>query len=223
MAASRLIVSSEIESASSKEKASISASRSAGATRIFFKQAFATSNPMRLGARRVALRRRATISSRFSSLNSNATIADASTTLSVTVFADEPRRFVPPREIEARDPRDDLVHPKPAWRPRRLVDQRPQFALQRPMVGFGTFAQPPDLVFWHAFDRKIQDRAPKWSHNRAFLAQQSNLVAVERRPFGCRRAAKQLPPRAPPSAFLMPASPEDLLAYLANLSIETEK
>ena len=41
MAASRLTVSIEIESASSRDKASISASRSAGAARIFFKQASA--------------------------------------------------------------------------------------------------------------------------------------------------------------------------------------
>src|SRR5258708_4747316 len=156
MAPSRLTVSSEIESASSKEKASISASRSAGAARIFFKPALATSNPMRLGWR-VASRSRGTISSRFSSLNSKATIADASTTLSVTVFADEPRCFVPPRETESAYPGDDFVNSKPARRPRRLVDQRPQFALQRPMVGFGAFAQPPHLFFWHAFDRKVQD------------------------------------------------------------------
>src|SRR5271155_6133099 len=153
MAPSRFTVSSEIESASSKEKASISASRSAGAARIFFKQAFATSNPMRLGARRVAPRSRETISSCFSSLNSKATIADASTTLSVTVFADEPRCFVPPREIKPPHSGDDFVYSEPARRPRRLVDQRPQFALQRPMVGFGAFAQPPHLVLWHAFDR----------------------------------------------------------------------
>jgi hypothetical protein len=94
--------------------------------------------------------------SRFSSY-SNATIAEASTTLSVTVFADEPRRFVPSREIEARDPGDDFVNPQPTWRRRSLVDQRPQFALQRPMVSFGALAQPPDLVFRHAFDREIQD------------------------------------------------------------------
>jgi hypothetical protein len=25
------------------------------------------------------------------------------------------------------------------------------------MVGFGAFAQPPHLVLWHAFDRKVQD------------------------------------------------------------------
>jgi hypothetical protein len=61
--------------------------------------------------------------SRFSSY-SNATIAEASTTLSVTVFADEPRRFVPSREIEARDPGDDFVNPQPTWRRRSLVDQR---------------------------------------------------------------------------------------------------
>src|SRR5580693_9313239 len=157
MAASRLIVSSEIESASSKEKASISASRSSGAARIFFKQAFATSNPMRLGAWRVASRSRGTISSRVSSLNSKATTADASMTLSVTVFADEPRRFVPPREIKPPHPSDDFVNSKPARRPGRLVDQRPQFALQRPMVGFSAFAQPPHLVLWHAFDRKVQN------------------------------------------------------------------
>src|SRR5271170_4264505 len=163
MAPSRLTASSEIESASSKKKASISASRSAGAARIFFRQAFATSNLMRLGARRVASRSRGTISSRFSSLNSKAAIADASTTLSVTVFADEPRRFVPPREIEAAHSGDDFVNAKPARRPGRLVDQRPQFALQRPMVGFGAFAQPPQLLLRHAFDRKVQDRAPKWS------------------------------------------------------------
>src|ERR1700722_20300498 len=156
MAPSRLTVSSETESASSREKASISAARSAGAARIFFKQAFATSNPMRLGARRGASRRRGTLSSRFSSLNSKATIAVASTTLSVTVFADEPRRFVPPREIKAPHSGDDFVNSEPAQRPRRLVDQRPQFALQRPTVGFGAFAQPPHLVFWHAFDRKVQ-------------------------------------------------------------------
>src|ERR1700722_11480497 len=137
MAASRLTVSSEIESASNKEKASISASRSAGAARIFFKQAFATSNPMRPGARRGASRSRGT-------------------TLSVTVFADEPRRFVPPREIEPPHSGDDFVNSEPARRPRRLVNQRPQFALQRPMVGFGAFAQPPHLVLWHAFDRKVQ-------------------------------------------------------------------
>src|ERR1700722_19468293 len=157
MAASRLTVSSEIESASSKEKALTSASRSAGAARIFFKQAFATSNPIRLGARGVATRRRGTISSRLKSLNSKATIADASTTLSVTVFADEPRRFVPPRKIKAPHSGDDFVNSEPAQRPGRLVDQRPQFALQRPVVGFGAFAQPPHLVFWHAFDRKVQD------------------------------------------------------------------
>ncbi len=42
-----------------------------------------------------------TISSRVSSLNSSATIADASATLIVTVFPDQPRRFVPPHKTEA--------------------------------------------------------------------------------------------------------------------------
>ncbi len=59
--------------------------------RIFFKHAFAISYPMKLGARRVASRSRETILSRVRSLNSNATIADASTTLSVTIFSDQPR------------------------------------------------------------------------------------------------------------------------------------
>src|SRR5580693_878904 len=155
MAASRLIVSSEIESASSKEKASISASRSGGAARIFFKQAFATSNPMRLGARRVAPRSRGTISSRLRSLKSKATTADASTTLSVTVFADEPRRFVSPHQTEAAHFRDDLVNRQRAGSSGRFVDQRPQFALQRPVVGLCAFAQAPHLILWHALDRKV--------------------------------------------------------------------
>jgi hypothetical protein len=38
--------------------------------------------------------RRGTTCSRVSSLNNNATTADASTTLSVAVFADQPHRFV---------------------------------------------------------------------------------------------------------------------------------
>ena len=84
-------------------------------------------------------------------------MADASTTLSVTVFADEPRRFVAPPKIKTPHSGDDFVNSKPARRPCRLVDQRPQFALQRPMVGFGAFTQPPYLVLWHAFDRKVQD------------------------------------------------------------------
>src|SRR5580692_8093676 len=46
---------------------------------------------------------------------------------------------------------------------------------------------------------------------------------IKRDPLGCRRRRKQLPTRdPPPSAFLMPASPEDLLAYLAVLGVETE-
>ena len=57
--------------------------------------------------------------------------------------------------------------------------------------------------------------------NRLFLLQ---VAGTSRElAFGCRRRRKQLPTRdPPPSAFLMPASPEDLLAYLAGLGVETE-
>jgi hypothetical protein len=128
-----------------------------GGTAIFFKHAFAISYPMKLGARRVASRSRETILSRVSSLNSNATIADASTTLSVTIFSDQPRRVVPPHEIEPAHSSDDFVNCELARRPGRLIDQRPQFALRRPMVGLDAFAQPSHLLLRHALDRKVRN------------------------------------------------------------------
>ena len=80
---------------------------------------------MRPGAHRVAPRSRRAISSRLNSLKSNATMADASTTLSFTVFADEPRRFVSPGQTETAHSRDDFVHGERPLRPGRFVDQRP--------------------------------------------------------------------------------------------------
>ena len=37
----------------------------------------------------------------------------------------------------------------------RLIDQRPQFALQRAMIGLGALAQPLHLLLRHALDRKV--------------------------------------------------------------------
>jgi hypothetical protein len=88
-------------------------------------------------------------------------IAELSTTLSVTILLDQSRGFVPPHEIELAQFGDDFVNSKPAQGPRRFFNQRPQFALQPPMVGFGAFAQPPHLVLWHIFDRQVQALAPK--------------------------------------------------------------
>ena len=59
------------------------------------------------------------------------------TTLIVTVFPDEPLSFVSPHKAETVRFRDDFVDRQLARRSRRLVDERPQFALQRPMVGLG--------------------------------------------------------------------------------------
>ena len=107
------------------------------------------------GVQRTAAQRRTT-SSRLNSLNSTATTADASTTLSLTIFADQPSRFVPPRQTEIAHSRDNLVNAKPASRGfRRMVDQRPQFALQRPVIGLGSLAQALHLLLGHALDRKI--------------------------------------------------------------------
>jgi hypothetical protein len=102
---------------------------------------------MRFGARSEAPRRRGTTSSRINSLNNNATMADASTTLSVAVFAGQPRRFVAALKTELADPGRSFVDGQFAPRNAgRRIDQRPQFALQRTMIGFAALAKQRDLL-----------------------------------------------------------------------------
>ena len=75
-------------------------------------------------------------------------------TLAVTVFSDQPRRFVTALEAELADSRRDLLDRKFARRrPGRLIEERAQFALQRAMIGLCALAQPRHLLLRHAFDR----------------------------------------------------------------------
>src|SRR5205807_9313472 len=122
---------------------------SSGAARIFLRHAFATSNASRLGACNETW-------SRVRSSNKSATMAEASTTLAVTVFADQPRRLVAALEAELADSGRDLLDRKLARRrPGRLLNERAQFALQRAMIGLGALAQPRHLLLRHAFDRQV--------------------------------------------------------------------
>jgi hypothetical protein len=180
-----------MESSGSKANAASSACRSLGVARIFFRHALATSNSRRLGARSEAPRSPATTVSRANSLNSNATMADASTTLSVTVFADQPRRFVPPREIKLTDPFGNLVIGQPARRgPCRLVDHGPQFALQLAMIGLGALAQPLHLFL----GTPLMERSMKMLQNGAILARKRE-VHQGRSSEGARRASNDYPTR----------------------------
>ena len=91
-----------------------------GAARIFFRRA-----PLRFEQTRRVKQDAAqpTTVSRVNSLNSDPTMPDAPTALSVMVFADQPRWFVPPRRIDLTDPFGNLVSGQPARRgPCRLVD-----------------------------------------------------------------------------------------------------
>src|SRR5581483_5142491 len=97
---------------------------------------------MRVGAASEKPRRRRTISSRVVSLKRRATTAEASTTLKVTVFADQPRRLVAALKAERGDFGGDLIDRK-LYRNacRSFVDQRPQLSLERPRVGLGAGAE----------------------------------------------------------------------------------
>jgi hypothetical protein len=77
-------------------------------------------------------------------LNNKATMTEASTTLSVTVFANQPNRFVAALKTELARFGGNFVDGQFARQAAggRLY-QRPQFALERAMIGLGALAEPP--------------------------------------------------------------------------------
>src|SRR5579872_734902 len=116
---------------------------------------------MRAGAASETPCRRATISSRVVSLKSKATTAEASTTLTVTIFPDQPRCLVAALKTERGGLGGNFIHRQfQGYARRGLIDQRPQLPLERPMIGFSPGAELQHLLFRHGFDRQVHEHNP---------------------------------------------------------------
>src|SRR5271166_2682691 len=110
-------------------------SRRSGWRRIFFRQTFASSKSIRVGAiRNEAARCRASVPLPGSP-NSTAAIADASTTLAtIPVLTDHVRRFAWRLQPKLADPLSHLLNAQILARPHGVLDDRQQLALQGAMM-----------------------------------------------------------------------------------------
>src|SRR5579862_484953 len=90
----------------------------------------------------------------FGSANATAANADASMTLSVTIFTDHARGLV--RGLQARGPylREELFH-RDFGPAHGFVNERKQFALQRAVVALCAPLQQLDFFRRNVLDRKV--------------------------------------------------------------------